>query len=77
MRPDFFPAAVNLGLGLEAAGQLDLALTTWGGAIQTNEARTTLLNHRARLLEQDGRLDEAEAALRTSLLTDAAQPDAV
>ena len=77
LRPDFFPAAVNLGLGLEAGGQVDLALTTWDGAIQTNEARTTLLNHRARLMEQAGRLDEAEAVMRTSLLTDAAQPDVV
>ncbi|TLU70953.1 O-linked N-acetylglucosamine transferase, SPINDLY family protein [Lichenicoccus roseus] len=77
LRPDFHPAAVNLGLGLEAAGQVEHALTTWGGAIQTDEARTALLNHRARLLEQNGRLDEAEAILRTSLLTDPAQPDVV
>ena len=77
LRPDFYPAAVNLGLGLESAGQTDLALATWDSAIQTDEARTSLLNHRARLLEQAGRLDQAEAVMRASLLTDPAQPDVV
>jgi predicted O-linked N-acetylglucosamine transferase (SPINDLY family) len=77
LKPDFHAAAVNLGLALEAMGQTSAALQTWEGAIQTNEARTTLLNHKGRLMEQLRRLDEAEAALRTSLLTDPAQPDAV
>ena len=58
-------------------GQVDAALASWEGSIQSDEARTTLLNHRARLLEQTGRLDEAEAVLRTSLLTDPVQPDVV
>ncbi len=77
LKGDFHPAAVNLGLALEAMGQTEAALQTWAGAIQTNEARTMLLNHRARVLEGLGRLDEAEAILRTSLLTDPAQPDAL
>jgi predicted O-linked N-acetylglucosamine transferase (SPINDLY family) len=77
LNPTFCPAAVNLGLALEAMGQPDAALQTWGGAVQTDESRTTLLNHTARLMERLGRLNEAEAILRTSLLTDPAQPDAV
>jgi predicted O-linked N-acetylglucosamine transferase (SPINDLY family) len=77
LSPTFFPAAVNLGLTLEAMGQTDAALRTWEAAIQTDESRTTLLNHRARLMERLGRLDEAEATLRISLLTNPVQPDAV
>ena len=77
LKADFYEAAVNLGLALEAMGQTNAALQTWTGALQTNQARTTLLNHKGRLMEQLRRLDEAEAALRTSLLTDPAQPDAV
>jgi predicted O-linked N-acetylglucosamine transferase (SPINDLY family) len=77
LKPDFHPAAANLGLQLEAQGQPEAALQVWAHAIQTNEARTTLLNQRARLLEQSGRLDEAERELHTSLATDNAQPDAI
>lgn len=77
LNPRFYPAAINLGLALEAMGQKDAALRTWESATQTNEARKALLSQRARLMEQSGRLDEAEAILRTSLLTDPAQPDVV
>jgi predicted O-linked N-acetylglucosamine transferase (SPINDLY family) len=77
LKADFYEAAVNLGLALEAMGQTDAALQTWTGALQTNQARTALLNHKGRLMEQLRRLDEAEAALHASLLTDPAQPDAV
>lgn len=77
LKPDFSPAAINLGLLLERLGQPDAALQTWGQAIQPDAARTALINQRARLLEQTGRLAEAEQALRASLLTDPAQPDAV
>ena len=77
LKPDFHPAAINLGLLLEQQGQPDAALQTWGQAIQPDAARTALINQRARLLEQTGRLAEAEQALRASLLTDPAQPDAV
>ena len=52
-------------------------MQTWGNAIQPDAARTALINQRARLLEQTGRLAEAEQALRASLLTDPNQPDAV
>jgi predicted O-linked N-acetylglucosamine transferase (SPINDLY family) len=77
LKPDFHPAAINLGLLLEQSGQQEAALHTWGQAIQPDAARTALINQRARLLEQTGRLEQAEHALRTSLLTDPAQPDAV
>ena len=77
LKPDFSAAAINLGLQLERLGQPDGALQTWGQAIQPDAARTALINQRARLLEQTGRLAEAEQALRSSLLTDPAQPDAV
>ena len=77
LKPHFYPAAVNLGLALEAMGQKDAALQTWESATQTDEARQALLAQRARVMEQSGRLDEAEALLRASLLTNPAQPDAV
>ncbi len=77
LRPDFHQAAINLGLLLEAGGETEAALQAWARALQPDAARTALLNHRGRLCEQAGRLAEAEQALRASLLTDPAQPDAV
>ena len=77
LNPGFGAAAVNLGLMLEQTGQTGAALHTWVQAIQPDDARLALLNHRARLLEQLGRLDEAEATMRTSLLTRPDQPDVI
>jgi predicted O-linked N-acetylglucosamine transferase (SPINDLY family) len=77
LKPDFHPAAANLGLQLEAKGDRMGALQVWGQALQSNEARTTLLNQRARLLEQAGQLADAAQELTTSLTTDPAQPDAI
>ncbi|MDQ1077735.1 tetratricopeptide repeat protein [Pseudoroseomonas cervicalis] len=77
LRPDFHPAAVNLGLSLEAQGQAEAALAVWDSALQPDAARTALLNHRGRLLEESGRLEEAERTLFRSLLTDPAQPDVI
>jgi predicted O-linked N-acetylglucosamine transferase (SPINDLY family) len=76
-KPDFHGAAVNLGLLLERQGQPDAALQVWTQAIQPDEARVALLNQRARILEQAGRLDEASENLRQSLLTQSEQPDAL
>ncbi len=76
-RPDFHAAAANLGLVQESLGDTTAALDTWSQALQTNEARTTLLNSRGRLFEQLNRLDEAEAELRRSLMTDPNQPDVI
>ncbi len=75
--PGFAAAAVNLGLALEAVGAADQALGTWSGALQPDGDRTALLNQQGRLLEQAGRLDEAERMLRRSLATDGAQPDVI
>lgn len=50
LKPEFHPAAVNLGLMQEAEGQPAAALATWTQALQPDEARTALLNQRARLL---------------------------
>jgi predicted O-linked N-acetylglucosamine transferase (SPINDLY family) len=77
LQPGFYPAAVNLGLSQEAAGDRDAALATWRDATQPEAARCALLNQRARLLEQTGRLDEAERLLCNSLAADPAQPDAI
>ena len=75
--PDFSLAAINLGLVLERGGETEAALATWLGATQTDEARTGLINHQARLLESAGRLEEAEARMRASLLTVPHQPDVI
>jgi predicted O-linked N-acetylglucosamine transferase (SPINDLY family) len=75
--PAFAPAALNLGLQLERAGDRQGALATWEAALQSSADRTALLNQRARLLEQSGDLAAATELLQTSLLTDPNQPDAV
>jgi len=77
LKPDLHGAAVNLGLLYERKGETDQALLIWGGAVQPDEARIQLLNHRGRLLESSGRLPEAEAELYRSLLLDPRQPDAL
>ncbi len=77
LRPDFTPAAINLGLLLERRGDTTAALACWTETLQKDEARIALLNQRARLLEQLGRLDEAEAAMRASLAIRHDQPDVI
>lgn len=77
LKPDLYQASVNLGLALEAQGQEEGALGAWQAALQPDAARTALLNHRGRLLEQAKRYAEAEAALQASLLTDPHQPDVI
>src|SRR5580698_7954001 len=69
LRPDFAAAATNYGLQLERAGDVNAAMAAWEGATQTDQARTSLINHRARLLERSGQLQQAERLLFTSLLT--------
>jgi SAM-dependent methyltransferase len=49
LRPDFYQAALNLGMILEAEGQTDAALAIWQQALQPEEVRTSLLAHRDRL----------------------------
>ena len=77
LRPDFTPAAINLGLLLELRGEPRMALACWGETLQTDAARTALLNQRARLLEQLGHLPDAELAMRASLTTQRDQPDVI
>jgi predicted O-linked N-acetylglucosamine transferase (SPINDLY family) len=77
LRPDFALAAANLGGAQEAAGQPQQALLTWQKALQPDTTRIALLNNRARLLEQLGRLGEAEQEMRRSLLLDPGQPDVI
>jgi predicted O-linked N-acetylglucosamine transferase (SPINDLY family) len=77
LRPDFDSAATNLGLTLESVGQTDAALLTWQKALQADDARTTLLNHRARLFEQLNKFDLAEQEMRRSLLINPKQPDVI
>ena len=77
LRPDFAPAAVNLGLLLEARGETGAALACWTDALQPDESRTALINQRARLLEQMGRLADAAGAMNASLLIHHDQPDVI
>ena len=64
LKPDLHQAQVNLGLALEAEGRADEALALWSGALQPDDARLPLLNHRGRLLESRKDYAGAEAALR-------------
>jgi predicted O-linked N-acetylglucosamine transferase (SPINDLY family) len=77
IRPDFSLAAINLGLALERGGDAEAALASWSGALQSDDSRTSLINHQARLLESTARLEAAEQRLRTSLLTTPMQPDVI
>ena len=77
LKPDLYQASVNLGLALEAEGQREAALGAWAEGLQTDAARTALLNHRGRLLEGAKRYAEAEQTLLASLLTDPQQPDVI
>jgi predicted O-linked N-acetylglucosamine transferase (SPINDLY family) len=77
IRPDFHPAALNLGSLLESQGLKLEALQVWTSALQTDDARTALLNQRARLMENCGLLAEASELMHTSLLTRVNQPDVV
>ncbi len=77
LRPDFAPAAINLGLQLERRGEPRLALALWADSLQSDEARTGLMNQRARLLEQLGELADAEETLRASLAIQNSQPDVI
>jgi SAM-dependent methyltransferase len=51
LRPNFYPAALNLGTLMEAVGRPEAALAVWQQALQSEEARTALFEHRERLVE--------------------------
>lgn len=77
IRADLFQAAINAGLCRERLQDPARALSIWDGALQSDIARTALLNQRARLLEGLGRFEEAEKALVASLLTLPDQDDVI
>jgi predicted O-linked N-acetylglucosamine transferase (SPINDLY family) len=77
LRPDMHPAAINLGLLLEATGQPEQALATWRRATQPDEVRVALEIQQGRLLEKLGHLEEAERILHRVLVTDPALPDVI
>src|ERR1700749_1010630 len=39
VRPNFYPAAINLGLLLEHHGQIDAAMGVWADALQDDDGR--------------------------------------
>lgn len=80
--PAFAPALLNLGHVHERRGEFDAALETWGRVLAAVPAPTLehhlhALNNRARLLEQQKRLPEAEAEMRASLELEPAQPSVI
>ncbi len=80
--PGFAPALLNLGHLQERRGETDAALATWAQVADAQPAaaldhRLHALNNSARLLETARRYPEAEALMRRSLETKAAQPDVV
>ena len=77
LQADCFQAAVNLGLQYEAKGDVTTAMEIWARSLQSDEARTTLLNHQGRVLENLKRYEEAERMLYASLLTNPRQPDVI
>lgn len=77
LKADLYQASINLGLTLERLGRADEALAVWEAALQPVEARTGLLNHQGRMLEEHKQFLPAEQKLYTSLLTNPNQPDAI
>jgi len=77
LKPDFYQAAINLGLRYERLGRVGPALEIWKRALQPDEARTGLLNHIGRVFETEKLYDQALETLTTSLLTNPRQPDVI
>jgi predicted O-linked N-acetylglucosamine transferase (SPINDLY family) len=73
IKPDFYPAVVNLGLAYEGSNQPDLSLKVWRQALQPDDARIALLNNIGRVLEGQKKFKEAKKEYISSLLTDPAQ----
>jgi predicted O-linked N-acetylglucosamine transferase (SPINDLY family) len=83
--PDFAPALLNLGHLHERRGDKDDALAAWARVIDITDPAAPAaldlhlhaLNNSARLLEALKRYPEAEALMKRSLETKAAQPDVI
>ena len=77
LSPHFEAAALNLARLLEADGRVKQAIDVLDGALQPDEERIGLINQRARLLEKNKRLQEAEQELLKSLMIQPNQPDVI
>jgi predicted O-linked N-acetylglucosamine transferase (SPINDLY family) len=85
LKPDFFPAHVNLGTLLEGMGRQEEAVKAWQTALAMQEVdapehldvKVQLCNNLGRLLETLRRYDEAEAALERSLKAKPGQTPAI
>ena len=77
LQPTFAPAAINLALLLRSDYLGNETIAVLRGALQPDEARTELINNRARLLEKCGRLLEAEREFQKSLLIWPTQPNVI
>ncbi len=75
LKPDLHAALVNLGLAHDAAGQRNAALQVWRRALPDAQHSRLLHLHSGRLLEEDGRLEEAARELTASLRITPDQPD--
>jgi predicted O-linked N-acetylglucosamine transferase (SPINDLY family) len=78
VNPLIYQAGVNLGLMIEATGDLQQALAVWRKTWRDDlpaEGRCMLLNHEGRLLEQLKQLPQAEDAYCRSLQIHPQQPD--
>lgn len=75
LRPDLWQAARALGLVYERQGMTGQALAAWRRVLPPPDERLRLHNELGRVLEKEGRLGEAAAELRASLLIDPDQPD--
>ncbi len=76
-RADLYGAALNAGLCHESLNDAPGALRIWGDAIQSDQARTALLNQRGRVFERLKLYDDADRDFLASLLTDPDQPDTI
>ncbi len=76
-RANLYDAALNAGLCHESLNDASGALRIWGEAIQSDQARTALLNQRGRVFEGLKLYDDADRSLLASLLTDPKQPDTI
>ncbi len=84
-KPDFIEAHLNLGTLLEAKGEPEQALQTWGRVVEIIDPTvqndrpflTQAFNNLGRLLEILRRYPQAEEMLRKSLVVDPKQPNTI
>lgn len=64
LRPDFFQAAIDQAVSLEALGDVDQAVTAYKALVDDTENRAPLVNHLIQLLIQQRRYEEALVYLK-------------